>query len=65
MTEVQHRKDDEITVFDSRSELANQEAADKLNPVELQLGILPKMWGYSSVGRALQSHCRGREFDSH
>ena len=27
------------------------------------LGRLPRMWGCSSDGRALQSHCRGQEFD--
>ncbi len=31
-----------------------------------QIGQSPhcKQWGNSSVGRALHSHCRGREFDS-
>jgi hypothetical protein len=24
---------------------------------------IAKMWGYSSVGRALQWHCRGRRFE--
>ena len=26
--------------------------------------ICGNQWGYSSVGRALQSHCRGQRFDS-